>query len=134
MKDVNSVIEIGRLVKDAELKKFNEENGVIQFCIAVNTTTKKDGQYTDVANFFNVKRYGKNLDKLTSMLVKGKQVAVSGYLQQDRWETDGKKNSAIVIVAEDLELLGGGNSNNAVSSSTEGFHEDLPYDNGDCPF
>lgn len=135
MTDLNELTMIGRLTKDAELKKFNEENGVIQFSIAVNRAVKKDGQYSDEAYFFNVKRYGKSLDKLTSYLTKGKQVAIGGYLKQDRWETDGKKNSATVIIAEHLQLLNVGGNTSSAPANNDGFPENIPYDeSGDCPF
>lgn len=136
MKDINNVILCGRLTKDALIHKFNEESAVVQFTIAVNTTTKKDGQYSDVANFFDCKIFGKNKDKLTSLLVKGKQVAVSGYLTQERWEKDGQKNSRIIVNVLDIQLLGGASKE---GSQNGGFSEDLPYDNntfddGNCPF
>lgn len=135
MKDLNHVIEIGRLVKDAEVHKFDENNGVMQFTIAVNTSSKKDGQFVDVANFFNCRSYGSNtyLDKMSAMMIKGTQVAVDGYLKQDHWEKDGKKNSAVLIIAEQLQLCGG-----KKTGSSDGFPEDIPYEDAgqqkDIPF
>ena len=42
-------------------------------------------------------------------LTKGKQVAVDGFLKQDRWQdaTTGQNRSAVKIVANDIQLLGG---------------------------
>lgn len=128
MNDINKVTIIGRLTKDAEMHNFNEDFGVLQFSIAVNTTTKKDGEYADKANFFNVKKPGKcsYLSNLNSLLLKGKQIAVEGHLEQDRWEKDGVKNSAVSIVAEQIQLLGSARKESD-GNSNPGFEEDLPY-------
>lgn len=131
MKDINTSTLIGRLTKDAELHMFSEETGVIQFTLAFNTTTKKDGKFEDVANFIKCKHFGKNMSKLNEMLTKGKQVSVSGYLAQESWEKDGHKNSTILIIAEDIQLLGGGK---ASSESSQGSQEAYNDFQEDCPF
>lgn len=134
MKDTNKVIEIGHLVKDAELKSLSDDFGVIQFTIGVNTTKKSGDKFVDEGNFFTVKKYGKKQEKLASMLTKGKQVCVEGFLHQDRWEKDGQKNSMIVIYAENLQLLGGGNLPQSHETYQDGdFQEDIPGGE-DIPF
>lgn len=106
MKDINTVTEIGRLTKDSTIHTFENGSAVIQFTIAVNNTKKEGDKFVDVPCFIPVKYYGKNLDKLSGYLTKGKQVAVSGYLSQDKWEKDGKQNSVTFITAESVELCG----------------------------
>ena len=39
--------------------------------------------------------------------MKGKQIAIDGYLKQDRWEKDGQKMSKVSVVANNVQLLGG---------------------------
>jgi single-strand DNA-binding protein len=41
-------------------------------------------------------------------LTKGKQVAIEGRLNQERWEKDGQKHSRVKIIATSIQLLGGG--------------------------
>ena len=50
-------------------------------------------------------------ENLTPYLIKGKQVAIEGHLQQQRWEKDGQKFSKIVIIADNVELCGGREGN-----------------------
>ena len=45
---------------------------------------------------------------MNQYLVKGKQVGVDGELRQDRWEQDGQNRSKVEIVANNIQLLGGG--------------------------
>ena len=46
-------------------------------------------------------------ENLKPYLTKGKQIAIDGYLKQDRWEKDGQKMSKVTIVANNVQLLGG---------------------------
>ena len=133
MRDNNHISINGRLVKDATLKTFDNGGAIVQFTIAVNSTKKEGDKYVDVGKFFMVKHRGKNLDKLASFLVKGKQVSLEGYLDQDKWTgKDGQQNSMVLIVAEHIQLMGG--STNATPSETyddgdftEEFSEDIPF-------
>ena len=76
-----------------------------------------------------------------------RQVAIDGELRQDRWEKDGQKHSKVYIVANNVQLLGGKDSdnsgtqtfkasntetsattNNAQSfENTDEFPEDIPF-------
>ena len=63
-----------------------------------------DNQYT---SYFDVVVWGKTAENIKPYLGKGKQLCVNGRLRQDRWESNGQKNSRVVIVAETVQLLGG---------------------------
>jgi single-strand DNA-binding protein len=99
MRDINFDFKIGRLTRDAELKKIGEKN-VISFSIAVN-------EFKDEVSFFDIEHWT-TFYKIAEYLKKGTQVAVLGRLKQDRWQDkDGNNRSKIKIVAEQLQLLGG---------------------------
>ena len=104
---VNHVIEIGNLVRDAEMKFLSNGTAVSKFAIAVNERRKQGEQWVDEANFFDVVLYGKSAENLNQYLVKGKQVAVEGKLHQARWESEGQSRSKIEINASNVQLLGG---------------------------
>ena len=108
MADVNNVILIGRLTRDAELKYTSGGMAVCKFAIAVNKRRKQGDQWVDEANFFDIVMWGRSGESLNQYLVKGKQVAVEGELHQNRWEQDGQARSKIEIMAENVQLLGGG--------------------------
>jgi single-strand DNA-binding protein len=107
MADINRVILVGRLTRNAELKYTNSGSAVSRFGIAVNQRRKKDDQWVDEASFFDVVVWGKTAESLNQYLLKGKQIGVEGQLRQDRWEQDGQSRSKVEIVATNIQLLGG---------------------------
>ncbi|MGL4982031.1 MAG: single-stranded DNA-binding protein [Treponemataceae bacterium] len=120
MADVNKVILIGRLTRDAELKYTQGGAAILNFSIAVNRRKKSGDQWVDEASFFDVVLYGKFGEMLNQYLVKGKQVGVDGELRQDRWEHEGQNRSKIVIVAENIQLLGGNTGSGSNQQSKYG--------------
>ncbi|MDR3333295.1 MAG: single-stranded DNA-binding protein [Treponema sp.] len=108
MADLNHVVLIGRLTRDAELKYTANGQAVCKFSIAVNRRKKNGDQWVDEANFFDIVVWGRQGESVTQYLIKGKQVGIDGELRQDRWEQDGQNRSKVEIVANYLQLLGGG--------------------------
>lgn len=107
MKDVNVVVLVGRLTRDAELKYTNSGMPICRFSVAVNRSRKQGDQWVEEAGFFDVDYWGKGGEAVNQYLVKGKQVAVEGELRQDRWEQDGQSRSKVIIAANNVQLLGG---------------------------
>ena len=108
MADVNHVVLIGRLTRDAELKYTNTGFAVSKLSIAVNRWKKSDAGGTEEVSYFDVVLWGKTAEALNQYLVKGKQIAVEGELRQNRWEQDGQNRSRVEISANNIQLLGGG--------------------------
>ena len=104
--DINQVILIGRVTRDAELKYTASGTALCNFSIAVNRRAKKGDQWTDEASFFDLTLWEKQAENLNKYLVKGTQVGVQGELRQDRWEKDGQKFSKIQVFVNNLQLLG----------------------------
>jgi len=119
MIDLNHVVLIGRLTRDAELKYTAAGQAVCKFSIAVNRRKKSGEQWVDEPNFFDIVLWGRQGESLNQYLVKGKMVGVDGELRQDRWEQDGQNRSKVEIVAANLQLLGG-NSGGSSSGSSGG--------------
>ena len=109
--DINSVVIVGRLTRDVELKYMNNGNAVASMSIAVNRSKKEGDQWVSEAHFFDVSYFGKGAEAVKPYLTKGKHIAVQGSLRQNRWEKDGQKQSRVVIVADSVELLGGNGGN-----------------------
>jgi len=123
MADVNHVIIIGRLTRDAELKYTSAGFAISNISIAVNRRRKNGEQWVEEASFFEVNLYGKTAEALKPYLLKGKQIAVEGELRQDRWEQDGQPRSKVVISASNVQLLGGGQGSGGASSNSQGSNE-----------
>jgi single-strand DNA-binding protein len=148
MVDINHVILIGRLTRDAELKYTSGGQAVCKFSIAVNRRKKNGDSWEDEANFFDIVVWGRQGESLHPYLVKGKMVGVDGELRQDRWQQDGQNRSKVEIVSNNLQLLGGGSggasgekknfqnqSSNEMANDTpsynppkdDGFADDIPF-------
>lgn len=108
--DINQVILVGRLTRDAELRYSSGGMAVCKFSIAVNRRKRSGEQWVDEANFFDIAYFGKAAEAVNQYLQKGKQVAVQGELRQNRWEQDGQSRSKVEIAANNVQLLGGGGS------------------------
>jgi single-strand DNA-binding protein len=135
--DMNRVTIIGRLTRDAELKYTANGQAVCKFSIAVNRRRKKgNDEWEDEANFFDIVIWGRQGETLHQYLVKGKAVGVDGELRQDRWEQDGQNRSKVGIIAQNIQLLGGKQEDNAPPQSrpaqpslsdSDGFDDDIPF-------
>ncbi len=108
MADINHVVLVGRLTRNAELKYTTGGGAVSKFGLAVNQRRKKDEQWVEEAHFFDVVVWGKTAEALNQYLVKGKQVGIEGQLRQSRWEQDGQARSRVEISATNVMLLGSG--------------------------
>jgi single-strand DNA-binding protein len=138
MSDLNHVFLIGRLTRDAELKHTSAGQAVCKFSLAVNESRKTGDRWKDEASYFEAVLWGQPGESLNQYLVKGKQVAVSGKLRQERWDQDGKPRSRVVITAESIQLLGGNpgggeggpprtKGGGAAPASDDGFADDIPF-------
>ena len=118
MADINHVVLVGRLTRNAELKYTNNGAAVSKFSIAINQRRKKDDQWVDEAHFFDIVLWGKSAESINQYLVKGKQVGVEGQLRQNRWEQDGQARSKVEIFATNVMLLGSGGGGGRPGSGT----------------
>ncbi|MBE6345344.1 MAG: single-stranded DNA-binding protein [Spirochaetaceae bacterium] len=120
--DLNHVVLIGRLTRDAELKYTTSGFAISNFSVAVNRRRKNGEQWIEEASFFEINLYGKSAESLKPYLLKGKQVAIDGELRQDRWEQDGQPRSKVVISANNVQLLGGNSTGSGGMQSTGGYN------------
>lgn len=138
--DLNNYSVIGRMTRDLDDRAFAyTPNGKarLNISIAVNDGYG-DNQYT---SYFDVVVWGKTAENIKPYLGKGKQICINGRLRQDRWENNGQKNSRVVIVAENVQLLGGrdngtgsgGNYQQPAQQQTPAYNdggdfpEDIPF-------
>jgi single-strand DNA-binding protein len=102
---INNATIIGNLTREAEIRYTSGGLAIVRFSIAVNRKTKKGDAWVDEAMFFDVQYLGKGAEGVHKYLVKGKPVAISGFLRQDRWEKEGQKHSKVYIQVNELQLL-----------------------------
>ena len=117
--DINKIMLVGRLTRDAELAYTNSGYALCKFSIAVNRRRKQGEQWVDEAHYFDIQLWGRRGEGLHPYLAKGTQVAIEGALRQERWEQDGLKRSRVTIEAINIQLLGG-NRNGSGNSGGQG--------------
>ena len=152
---MNSVILIGRLTRDPELRYLTSGMAVSRFTIAVDkdlTREKKQeleskGQPT--ADFINIVVWGKQAENCANYLVKGRLVAIQGRIQTGSYTAqDGTKRYTTDVVADRVQFLEWGEARQGGQSrdfnqnfnqsrdfgmdiDMDGFH---PADDDDIPF
>lgn len=109
--DITNFTVVGRLTRDAEARYTQGGTPYCRFSVASNYGKKVGDQWEEEVSFFDFTLWGKRAESLLQYLVKGQQIAVSGKLRQDRWESEGEKKSRVSFFVDDLQLLqrpGGG--------------------------
>ena len=104
---MNRVILIGRLTRDAELKRLtNSDNAIANFSIAVDNFGKDANGERRPAIFLNCSAWGKQAENLTKYTRKGSNVAVDGRLTQRTYtRKDGTTAQVIEIVCDNIQFL-----------------------------
>ena len=109
MADYNSVVLLGRLCRDPELKYAPSGAPVCTFSVATNQHyTKSDGQKAQSVTFVDVTVWRRLAELCSQFLRKGREVLVSGVLKQDRW-IDAKTQqprSKLKVVAREVKFVG----------------------------
>jgi single-strand DNA-binding protein len=100
---VNVVTLIGNLATDVELREVGPEKKVASFVLAVDRTSRDGG-----ADFVTVAAWDRQAELCAEYLGKGRRIAVDGRLRSRSWEDEGKRRSAVEVVARRIEFLGGG--------------------------
>jgi single-strand DNA-binding protein len=100
---MNIVTLTGNLATDVDLREVGPDKKVASFLLAVDRASKDGG-----ADFVNVCAWDRQAELCAEYLAKGRRVAVDGWLKSRSWEEEGKRRSAIEVVARRVEFLGGG--------------------------
>ena len=111
-KGFNKVILMGNLTRDVEVRTTTSGQSVANFSLAVNRSWRgQDGQQQDQTSFINCVAWGKVGDIIAQYVHKGSPLLVSGRLDQRSYQDkDGNRRSAVEVVVEDFNFVGGGRS------------------------
>lgn len=110
---MNSVILIGNLTKDPELR-YNGENPICRFTLAVNDRKKQGSEWVDDPSFIPIVVFGRVAENCDRFLSKGRKVAVSGRIKTGSYtKQDGTKVYTTDVIANGVEFL---NTNEAKST------------------
>ena len=105
----NSVILVGRLTRDPELKRTTTSKSVCRFDIAMSRRFKDQvtGEWKDSdPTFVPIIVWGDQAERCAERLKKGIPVCIEGRLQTSSWQsTDGSKRSRLEVVASRVQFL-----------------------------
>jgi single-strand DNA-binding protein len=105
----NSVIIVGRLTRDPELKRTTTSKSVCRFDIAISSRIKDQvtGEWKDSEpTYVPIIVWGDQAERCNDRLKKGMPVYVEGRLKTNSWQsTDGSKKSRLEVVASRVQFL-----------------------------
>ncbi len=135
---MNSVVLIGRLTRDPELRYLPSGNNtaVTRFTLAVDRQLSREkkaemeSRNQPTADFINITVWGKQAENVSNYVSKGRLVAVEGRIQTGSYEAkDGTRRYTTEVVANRVQFLEWDDSNRP--SRGGGYYEQgsSPQDN-----
>lgn len=122
---INSVVLVGRLTKDIELRKTQSGLSVASFTIAcdrrLSQEQKNNGEQS--ADFISCVAWRGSADFLSSYAHKGDTVGVEGRLQTRSYDRDGQRVYVTEVLANSVNLL---HSKQTVQSQEQASYEPQP--------
>jgi single-strand DNA-binding protein len=103
----NTIIIVGNLGRDPELRYTPQGNPVCNFSMATNERRRdKAGEQQDITTWFRVTVWGKQAENVSKYLAKGRRVYVQGRLHVEDWsDRDGKQRYTLEVNASDVHFL-----------------------------
>lgn len=132
---LNSVIIMGRLTRDPEMRHTQNGTAVASLTLACDRDFKpqKGEKETD---FIDVVVWGKTAEFAANYFNKGRMAIVEGRLQVRNWQDkDGNRRKSVEVVADNLYFADSKRDSNPQESRTVDDQEfDEIEDDGDMPF
>ena len=122
---MNSVVLIGRLTKDVDLRYTNNQTAVGRFSLAVDRFGKDKG-----ADFINCVAFDKKAEVINMYTHKGDKIAVIGRIQTGSYTNkDGQKVYTTDIIVNEIEFCEGRKEEQKEERPDDisQLEEDLPF-------
>ena len=126
MAGVNKVILVGRLGRDPEVRHLESGVAVASFSIATSETYKdrNTGERRENTEWHNIVLWRGLADVAEKYLKKGDQVYIEGKLRTRSWEKDGVTRYTTEVVADNMNMLGGGGGSTSMDQPPMPTSED----------
>lgn len=116
---INSAVLVGRLTKDIEIRQTTSGSKTTSFTLAVNRTSKKEGQPD--ADFISCVAWNKTAELMAQYLHKGSLIGVEGRIQTRSYENQqGQKVYVTEVLVNMIQFLGSRNANFEQNSLNQG--------------
>ena len=102
---MNLVVLNGRLTRDPELKFGQSGKAYSRFSIAVDRPFQSSAdKNSQTADFINCVAFGKTAEFIGEYFRKGRKILLNGRLQMSQYESEGKKITTYVVIADSVEF------------------------------
>jgi len=126
---MNNITVAGTLGKDCEIKQTANGNTIANFSVADSMGRDKG------TIWWNCQLWGKRAEALSSYLVKGQAVTVSGTVTEREWtDKEGNKRKSIDITVSDVALQGGRRESSEPQQERRSPKQQQSFDESDIPF
>ena len=99
---LNHITIMGRLTRDAELRRTGSGTAVASFTVAVDRDYAAEGQDRET-DFIDCVAWRSTGEFVSRYFAKGSMIVVSGRLQERRWtDKEGNKHRATEVVADNV--------------------------------
>lgn len=117
---LNKVTLIGRLGKDPETRLMPNGEAVCNFSVATSESwNDRNGQRQERTEWHNITMYRRLAEIAGQYLKKGSQVYLEGKIQSRKYQgKDGIERTAYDIIANEMKMLSGGNSEQQAQGET----------------
>ncbi len=103
---LNTVILMGRLTADPELRTTSSNLSVLSFSVAVDRSYQSQGQERQ-ADFINCVAWRQNADFISKYFRKGQMIAIEGAIQTRSYEDkNGNKRTAFEVIVNRASFCG----------------------------
>lgn len=129
---INSVVMIGRLTKDVELRKTQNGKSVTSFTLAVNRTGAQDGQQD--CDYINCIAWGKTADIMAQYLNKGSLIGIEGRIQTRTYQKDNRNVYVTEVLVNTLHFLETKKTQTQQQTTQPVQQQTPPFDDNGYPF
>lgn len=129
---LNNITIMGRLTKDIELRKTNNDMAVASFTVAVERDYQSGGSNKQT-DFIDCTAWRGTAEFISKYFHKGDMIAVIGSLQSRKWEDKNGNNRVSWEVVVNTAYFCGSKSDRTDAKPVSVQWEDLP-DDGELPF
>ena len=127
---MNSIVLMGRLTKDADIRSTQSGKVVASFTLAVDRPYTQNGKKE--ADFIACQIWGKSAEILGKSVHKGQRVLLEGRLQIRQYtDKNGNKRTAAGVVTDRFEFIE--RKEQTAPQSMEDFGQQMPFDE-EIPF
>lgn len=118
---INSVVLVGRLTKDIDLKKTSSNISTCSFTLACDKKFKPTQEGAPTADFIQCVAWRQSADFLAQYATKGAIVGVEGSIQTRSYDGQNGKVYVTEVLCDRVRLIGGNKGTTATTSTNRTY-------------